>query len=132
MLILAVCLFTVCPPIDRQLQPLFTAVRRVETGCEPNGGRDAIGKAGELGPYQIRKSYWLDSRVPGQFEQVRDPRYARQVMLGYWKRYCPHALAKRDFKTLARIHNGGWNGHRKPSTLIYWSRVRAALRKEKP
>lgn len=132
MLILSLCLLAVNAPGNLRsqisdLQSLFEALRLVESGGQPNGGRDAVGKAGELGPYQITRSYWLDSGAPGDFQQVRDAVYARKVILAYWVRYCPTALRHRDFPTLARVHNGGPNGCRKSSTLAYWQRVQAAL-----
>jgi hypothetical protein len=49
-------------------------------------------------------------------------------MLAYWERYCPTALARGDWATLARIHNGGPAGHKKPATLKYWKKVSQAMR----
>ncbi len=49
-------------------------------------------------------------------------------MVRYWRRYCPRALAQGDWQTLARVHNGGPRGHRKPATHAYWSKVRRAMR----
>lgn len=145
MLILSVILLSVNPPScnpqsarfsarpgignPQCLQSLFAAIRSVETGGQPNGGRDAIGAAGELGPYQIKREYWLDAQVPGSFEQVRDRAYAERVILAYWVRYCPTALRNLDFQTLARVHNGGPKGHTKAATIPYWQRVQARLAK---
>jgi len=123
----AAAILTAClaagTPIDRVLD----AIQRVETG----GHRDpsnAVGDGGKaLGPFQVWRVYWLDSRVPGRYEQVRDAAYARKVVLAYWQRYCPKALASGDAETLARVHNGGPSGHRRASTLGYWSKVRREL-----
>lgn len=116
------------PVVPAAVQRLLAAMEEVETGGEPDRGRDARGDDGRsIGPLQIQRAYWLDARVPGRYEQCRDPRYARSVVLAYWARWCPHALESADLRTLARIHNGGPRGAHKPSTLTYWRRVRAAL-----
>ena len=110
---------------------LLNAIRRVETGGHPNGGRDTRGDGGRsLGPYQIQRSYWRDAGMPGSYGQVRDRRYAERVMRSYWERYCPRALARGDLETLARVHNGGALGARKRSTVAYWHKVRKELRRE--
>ncbi|MEP0844308.1 MAG: hypothetical protein HRF43_16535 [Phycisphaerae bacterium] len=112
-------------PVRAELRPLFDSIREVESG----GNRHAVGDGGRsLGPYQIQRSYWRDAGVPGRYAQVRDPAYAERVMIAYWKRYCPESLAKRDYKTLARVHNGGASGARKAATLHYWRKVNKELR----
>jgi len=49
-------------------------------------------------------------------------------MIAYWKRYCPAALARGVWATLARVHNGGPTGAARKSTLPYWNRVAPPLR----
>src|SRR5262245_20264492 len=79
------------------LAEILDALRTVETGGERNGGRHAIGDGGAaIGPYQIHRAYWIDAKLPGRFEDCRDPDYARAVVLAYWKRYCPEALERLD------------------------------------
>jgi len=114
--------------VDVGFRFFLDAIRQVETGGTANGGRDATGASGELGPYQIRRCYWLDSGMPSAFQQVRNRAYAEQVMLRYWSRYCPGAVRDRDWEALARIHNGGPNGLKKKSTLPYWVKVRKHLK----
>lgn len=110
---------------NADLRPLFDSIREVESG----GNAAVVGDGGRsLGPYQIQWSYWKDSGVGGTYAQVRDPRYAERVMIGYWRRYCPTALARRDYQTLARVHNGGHAGHRKAATRTYWRKVARELR----
>lgn len=112
----------------RPPQRLFDAIRTVETGIEPAGGRNAVGDQGRsIGPYQIQRVYWRDSGVTGRYESVRDRRYAERVMIAYWHRYCPEALARGDFQTLARVHNGGPGGERNPATWKYWQKVKRIL-----
>lgn len=108
------------------VRPLLDAIREVESG-----GRTGVilGDEGRsLGPYQIQRPYWQDSGIPGRYTDVSDPGYAERVMLGYWKRYCPKALDRGDWATLARVHNGGPTGHRKAATLKYWRKVQQAMR----
>ena len=102
-IVLSLCFVASAPAQD--MRTFLDAIRQVETGGEPNGGRDSIGDAGRSkGPYQIGLAYWKDSRVPGQWADVRDKAYAERVMMAYWKRYASTALASNDFETLARTH----------------------------
>jgi hypothetical protein len=113
------------------LSEILAAIRAVETGGSPDGGRGALGDRGEaVGPYQIHRAYWEDARVPGAHSDCRDPEYARGVVLAYWKRYCPQALATCDAEALARIHNGGPSGAAKTSTIPFWRRVERELRSD--
>jgi len=106
----------------------LAALRQVETGSEPNGGRDSVGDSGRSkGPYQIGLAYFKDSGVAGTWDDVRDRAFAERVMFAYWKRYCPAALASNDFETLARTHNGGPKGAARNATLGYWRKVSALL-----
>lgn len=114
---------------------LLDAIRQVETGGHARPA-DAVGDGGRsIGPYQIMRGYWRDAcaadpelaRFP--YETVRDAAYARRVVLAYWKRYARTALARGDWQTLARIHNGGPAGARNPRTVVYWQRVARELNK---
>jgi hypothetical protein len=110
---------------NADLRPLFDSIREVESG----GDASRVGDGGRsLGPYQIQWAYWKDSGVGGSYAQVRNPAYAERVMVAYWKRYCPQALANSDYQTLARIHNGGHSGARNPATMRYWRKVTLELR----
>ena len=114
------------------LDEIFVALREIETGGIKNEGRRAIGDGGKaIGPLQIHRDYWLDSKVPGRFEDCRDPAYARRVVLAYWRRYCPEALEKLDAEVLARVHNGGPKGDRKEATMVFWRKVERELRRQR-
>ncbi len=76
-----------------------------------------------LGPLQISRAYFSDSRVGGTYEQVSDLGFARRVVSAYLKRYAPKAWAAGDVVTLARIHNGGPAGARKAATVNYGAKV---------
>lgn len=88
------------------MMPIFVAILAVE-GWTGFGTR---GSAGEIGPYQITRGYWQDSGMPGKHEDCEDDAYSRQVMLRYWHRYCPMALERQDFRTLAAVHHWGPKG----------------------
>jgi len=117
---------------------LYDAIRIVETGGEPNEGRDAVGDNGQsIGPYQIQRAYWKDAlefnpSVGGKYEDVRNKDYAERIMLLYWKRYATERRLGRSptFEDLARIHNGGPNGHRRGATIPYWEKVQKQLNQQ--
>lgn len=103
------------------LSDLLDAIEQVESG----GDCSAVGDGGRsIGPLQIQRAYWIDSGVPGRYEQVTDGQYARRVVLAYWQRYAP---PNATHEQLARIHNGGPRGHTKPQTRSYWARVQREL-----
>jgi hypothetical protein len=110
------------------LLEILNAIRVVETRGTPNSGRDTGGDSGRaIGPFQIHYAYWKDAGLPGSYEDCRDMDYARRVVLAYWRRYCPKALAEHDPEVLARTHNGGPAGAKHGSTLPFWKKVRAEL-----
>lgn len=110
------------------LEDILDAIRVTESGGHEHHGRDATGDGGRaIGPFQIHKSHWQDSRMKGRFEDCRDLYYARCVVIAYWQRWCPEALERRDAEVLARVHNGGPKGASKAATLKYWARVQRAL-----
>ena len=76
-----------------------------------------------LGPLQISRAYFTDSRVGGTYEQVTDLGFARRVVSAYLQRYAPKAWAAGDVVTLARIHNGGPAGANKAATVNYGAKV---------
>jgi hypothetical protein len=85
------------------------------------------GKA--IGPFQIHKAYWQDSGVRGSYSQCTNYDYSLKVVTAYLNRYAPDAVKSNDFEKLARIHNGGPQGHKKQATLGYWAKVKKALDK---
>lgn len=116
------------PGVPRPIDDLLAAIRTVES----HGKHMAVGDGGRaIGPYQIHHAYWKDSKVPGRWEQCHDRRFAERVVVAYWRRYCPKALANRDWKVLARVHNGGPRGHMKSKTFGYWQKVQSAIQPKK-
>jgi len=115
-------------PAGADLRPLLNAIRQVESG----GNNRAVGDAGKSkGPLQIQIGYWTDGggKAEDYERMVWNVEASERIVLGYWRRYCPKALAAGDLETLARVHNGGPAGARKRATLKYWQRVEADLAK---
>ena len=111
------------------LDELLDALRKVESGGLKDGGRKAVGDGGKaIGPYQIHRPYWEDSKVPGKHDDCREPEYARKVVLAYWKRYAPKSLEAVDVQSLARVHNGGPDGAKQDCTLAFWRKVERELK----
>jgi hypothetical protein len=120
------------PTPDPPMRKFLNALRMVETGGEKRP-EQAVGDGGRsLGPYQISRKYLIDSGVKGTWEQCRDARFSEKVMQAYWRRYCPEALRKLDFETLARVHNGGPTGHKKAATAGYWKLVQRQMKTASP
>lgn len=113
------------PASFRTEQHFLSAIRVVES----DDGEKVFGDDGKaIGPYQIHYAYWKDSGVSGRWQQCKDRQYSEKVIRAYWQRYCPEAVAKRDWQKLARIHNGGPRGHAQSGTLKYWKKVCSALK----
>jgi len=109
---------------------LFDAIREVETGGHPNGGRDAVGDSNTSnGPFQIQRAYWIDATqhdktIGGTYADVKNKAYAEKIMMSYWHRYGSKAPSAEE---LSRIHNGGPAGYKRNSTLGYWNKTRAII-----
>jgi len=107
------------------LDLLLDAIAAVESRNDPGAAGDG-GRA--LGPYQIHRAYWADAArflgVDWSYTDAQDPVKAREVVRAYLLHY------GRGCSTLemARIHNGGPNGHKKTTTLAYAHRIAATLR----
>lgn len=103
----------------------FRALHVVET----SGRHGAIigDNGAALGPLQIHRACWKDSKVAGRYEQVADFAYASKVASAYLKRHAPAAWARGDVVTLARVWNGGPGGAQKRATLAYAAKVRKAM-----
>ena len=83
-----------------------------------------VGDGGRaLGPLQIHRGCWQDSRVGGRYEDVTDLAVATAVLRAYLTRYAPAALAAEDWTTCSRVWNGGPTGASKAATVGYAMRV---------
>jgi len=115
------CSLQAAPP-----ESFWKALHKVET----NGRVGAIrgDKGAALGPYQIHRVYWKDSRVKGNYSQCANLAYSRKVATAYLKRYAPKSWASGNCQVLARVHNGGPRGYRKSATLKYWRKIQEAMK----
>jgi len=107
----------------------FNALHQVETGGRMGAIKGDDGKA--LGPFQIHRAYWQDSGIAGKYEDCASYEYSKRVVRAYLKRYGKEFIEKEDWQSLARIHNGGPQGHKKKATLPYWEKVKKHLDKNK-
>lgn len=121
LLLLALCAIAHAAPAPS----FFRALHQVETSGRHGPILGDNGAA--LGPLQIHRTYHADSGIAGDYSRCADLAYSRQVVAAYLKRFAPRAWAKGDAITLARVHNGGPNGHRKTATLAYAARVKRAM-----
>ena len=113
-----------------QLRPWLDAVAMVESGADDQ----AVGDGGKaIGRFQIWRIYWADAvqRCPALrdavYGDVTDRVYAERIVVAYMLRYCPQAVADKDWERLSRVHNGGPHGHRKDATVGYWRKVEKQL-----
>lgn len=108
------------------LYPLFDAIAEIESDY------------GRLSKnvYQLQDAYIDDvNRILGRNEFDYNDKYdvgkSKEMMVIYLMRYGAIYESKTgnavSYSVLARIHNGGPNGWRKPSTLKYWHKVKAAM-----
>jgi hypothetical protein len=86
-----------------------------------------------LGPLQISRAYWTDaiefnSKIGGKYEDCVSLIYSKKVVQAYLQRYAAKAFKECDWKTCARIHNGGLDGHRQKATLKYWAKIQQNLK----
>lgn len=136
---MACLMVMVCPQVagaggvnqvdSRGIDLLLDAIAKVESRHDPSATGDG-GKAS--GAYQIHRAYWADGTrllgVDWSYEQATDSVKAREVVkayLLYYGRGC-------SLLEMARIHNGGPNGHHKRSTLEYARRIARAMADMRP
>ena len=108
---------------------------------ERGGNPEAIGDGGDSwGMYQLQSAYVQDASEWGLANGVIDkpfehsdafnPKRAETIIYCYLKRYAtPKRLGRQPtMEDLARIHNGGPNGHRKlEATQPHWIKVKKEL-----
>lgn len=117
-------------------EDLFYAIAMVES----NHDNTKVGQDGEIGMYQITRTYVHDVNritmiggVPVSFDFKLHDRtnldLCRVMMSMYWQHYATFERLghKPTFEDKARIHNGGPDGWKKASTLKYWHKVKTVL-----
>ena len=124
------------------IEDFFKAVATVES----NNNDEAVGDNGNsIGRYQIQKAYWKDAvdhdttlKQGRVWKDVKDPKYAEQVMLAYFDKYAKEELKAKNWEHLARLHNGGPGVFKRSqdskaykATTVYWSKVEKLMPKTK-
>lgn len=113
--------------------PLFVDLRKVASSNRVK----AVGDNGKAwGVYQIHPGYVRDVnrvyKTRFTYEDRLNPVKAHRMVrlyLDYWGRqYVRKTGRPLTLEVLARIHNGGPEGWRKPATAPYWLKVRKELR----
>ncbi|KAH9574298.1 hypothetical protein CY35_01G049700 [Sphagnum magellanicum] len=117
----------------RTVQPLLNALRFVESSNHlhcPDGDNGL-----SIGPLQISELYHLDAwkhKKAYAWILCRDLEHAENTVIAYWLKYCPDALVRGDWETLAKVHNGGPQGCAMAKTVCYWSKVSSHLQQHEP
>ena len=129
----------VLPPIYTK-KKVYDAIRKVESN---NGkylyGDKLNGVARAFGPYQIRRNFWKDARMPVDpnktwSQQALDEATARRAVDRWHRRYTKGIPIEDDgpvplslAETIARKNNGGPTGDKSEATKAYWNKVKAEL-----
>jgi hypothetical protein len=125
---------TTSPAMNAWNHPLFAAMRQVESF----NGKKPVGDQGRSrGVYHIQACYIDDvNRVYGtrftlayRDDPVKSHRIVRLYLAHYGQVYTQATGKPVTCEVLARIHNGGPNGWRKPTTVKHWRRVAREMRK---
>jgi hypothetical protein len=110
---------------------LLAALIAVESG----GRTHAVGDGGKaVGVLQIHPITVRDvNRIAGTSYQLSDrlcPAKSRAMATIYLNHYASAKRLGREprLEDMARMWNGGPNGHRKTATLGYWAKVQRAMR----
>ena len=117
--------------VHKDINKFLNALHQVETGGRLGAIKGDSGKA--CGPFQVWRSYYQDAvekskgKLNKPYSAVSDIKYAREVVLWYFYRYAPKDLENGNWQKLAKIHNGGPNGHNNPNTEKYWVKVKKYL-----
>jgi NAD-dependent oxidoreductase involved in siderophore biosynthesis len=109
----------------------WTALHQVETSGRLGAILGDNGRS--LGPLQISRAYFADSKVAGSYEQVIELDSAIKVASAYMRRYEPEAWRQGNVEILARLHNAGPSWRRKlAATDAYAAKVQREMRKLLP
>ena len=111
-------------PEPAELSRLLDAIATVES----NNDAAAVGDGGRAaGVYQIHRAYWRDGtrilKVDWDYRCAFDSQKARRVVEAYLLHYGQGL----GIIELARIHNGGPDGHRQECTLPYAEKIKKLL-----
>ncbi len=102
---------------------------------ESNNNDLAVGDKGKAyGCLQIHKTYVDDvNRILGRKEYIHEDAFCRdksiEMFMIYTDHYATHKRLGREptIEDIVRIHNGGPNGWKKPTTIRHWNKVKNQL-----
>lgn len=122
-------LFTLAATVHAAPPPAFwKALHQVETAGRLGAIEGDRGRS--LGPLQISRAYFTDSKIAGNYEQVIELDAAINVASAYMRRYEPEAWRQGNVEILARLHNAGPSWRRKlAATDAYAAKVQREMRK---
>jgi len=101
--------------------PLIAAIIQVESGGDTlayNSKEDAVGCL-QIRPIMVREV----NRLLGKDSFTLDDRWSKVKSIQMFNILRSHLKGASD-EQIARVWNGGYNGHNIPQTLQYWSKVK--------
>jgi hypothetical protein len=98
-------------------EKFFWALHQIESSGRTGAILGDNGRA--LGPLQIHRAAFVDSKTVGRYEQCADLSFATKVASSYLRRYAPAAWKNNDVATLAAVWNGGPKGPSKKAAQAY-------------
>ena len=109
---------------------IFLILSTVESGNNPS----AVGDSGDsLGMYQLQAAYVQDASEYAETNWKHEDAYitdrAEAIINAYMSRYATEARLGREptIEDICRIHNGGPNGYKSPSTDAYWQKCKDVI-----
>ena len=119
------------------LAPLFAAMAQVESDDGRTSNNiyqisdvyiDDVNRITEISSITVRQH---GCRLPYSINDKFDRAASEAMMATYWlyygTRYMTLTGERPTVEVFARIHNGGPDGWKKPSTIKYWHKVKAAI-----
>lgn len=106
-------------------EKFFRALHLVESSGRTGAilGDYVNGKPRALGPLQIHRAAFIDSKIVGRYEQCADLAFSKRVASSYLLRYAPTAWKNNDIATLAAVWNGGPKGPGRKAAQAYAKKV---------
>ena len=108
------------------LATLFSAIAQVESD---NGlTSDNVYQLSDIYIKDVNRYYGGGKyATTDKFDRKKSEQIMLEYLALYGRRYYIKTGMKPTAETLARIHNGGPDGWRKPATLGYWRKVQKAM-----
>lgn len=126
-------LFTLNNSVFADLLPIprtfFDSISIIESNNDDN----AVGDKGKaIGRYQIWRVYYKDAKefdksINFSYDSLTNKTNSEKVIVAYLNRYGKKFIQNNDWVNLARIHNGGPDGYKNPSTLKYGQRFQKVM-----